>query len=576
MNQYISSRLNKVLIFTLISLIGIFSFSLLKNIQYPLMWEDEADTAMFGQRILRWGYPKVHDGKNIVSPFNSKNNAQAIDKKYDAYIYSGWVPFYFSVIGVRLAETTSDIYIKTALLRLPFAILGLIGLVIIAASVIPVFGKNRRAKLSFLLLFTLFELLSISIVLHLREVRYFSLAIFLSACVFYVYFRYHLFHTIDSLSYSFFTIFLLLLLFNTYHPVYFIFLLTITLDGLNQIYNQLKQIRPTKTQDAIAVMRQKLLVFLQPIAVPLISFILIIPFIIFFETFKLSSETAKELHFTSTIYINNIIGIFNFFKKFEFLNLALLIKSLLLLMLISGVHPIDKKKLAISSFLSVYYIIHILLISQSPLMFTRYFIVLLPVLVIIILLDLFTIMEILPTASLFPKIHKKKLLFSVILSLLFVLDLVNSNKIKVIQGHIYELFHQYKGPIDYTIPYIMENFRNPQNLVIATNYEETAYMYYLGSKVTVGFVGNNLAEDMKFTPDIVSYRKIPWWGKSKIFLDLMEKDKYEMVKFPVADYLVNNIPELYFIVPHLYKTQLAKNDKERVVIFVREDLLPPK
>ena len=39
--------------------------------------------------------------------------------------------------------------------------------------------------------------------------------------------------------------------------------------------------------------------------------------------------------------------------------------------------------------------------------------------------------------------------------------------------------------LDYTIPFIKEKYPTSDTLVIAANYEETSYMYYLKSKVVV-------------------------------------------------------------------------------------------
>jgi hypothetical protein len=44
--------------------------------------------------------------------------------------------------------------------------------------------------------------------------------------------------------------------------------------------------------------------------------------------------------------------------------------------------------------------------------------------------------------------------------------------------------------------------------VIATNYEEPAFMFYLGSRVLVGFYAPDLAQDLLETPDVIVPR--PW------------------------------------------------------------------
>ena len=124
--------------------------------------------------------------------------------------------------------------------------------------------------------------------------------------------------------------------------------------------------------------------------------------------------------------------------------------------------------------------------------------------------------------------------------------------------------------MDYVIPYLAENYRDPTSLVIATNYEEGVYMYYLGSKVTVGFVGNNLEEDSKVQPDII----IPRMGRDNNLIllnELMSRDHYREVTFPIYDYQFNNIAELSLPIAHLFKTKYAQTDEEKFRIYVKED-----
>ena len=77
-----------------------------------------------------------------------------------------------------------------------------------------------------------------------------------------------------------------------------------------------------------------------------------------------------------------------------------------------------------------------------------------------------------------------------------------------IEGRVYEMRHQYKGPVDYFVPYILEKYEHPEDLVVATNYAEPVSMFYLGSHVTVGFYGTDLDRDLTIQPDIIVPR--PW------------------------------------------------------------------
>jgi hypothetical protein len=134
------------------------------------------------------------------------------------------------------------------------------------------------------------------------------------------------------------------------------------------------------------------------------------------------------------------------------------------------------------------------------------------------------------------------------------------------------MFHQYKGPLDYTIPYIKAHFPRADTLVIAANYEEYSYMYYLGSKVIVGYVGNNLEEDVKLVPDIIAYRKM-WPRFGELFNHYLSKAPYEPVIFPVFDTPVNSSPLFDYVQPlylkHLFKTLLTNDPQQATCLYIK-------
>src|SRR5437867_11263344 len=101
-------------------LVCLFCVLLYKNISYPLLWNDETDTAMAARQILKYGYPKVHDGKNIIF---LPEEATWIGYKpaYDMNVAMTWGGFYFATIGVFFGDLVEDMYLKSALVRVPFA-----------------------------------------------------------------------------------------------------------------------------------------------------------------------------------------------------------------------------------------------------------------------------------------------------------------------------------------------------------------------------------------------------------------------------------------------------------------------
>jgi hypothetical protein len=139
-----------------------------------------------------------------------------------------------------------------------------------------------------------------------------------------------------------------------------------------------------------------------------------------------------------------------------------------------------------------------------------------------------------------------------------------SKNIEYLKGHGYELLHQYKGPLDYLIPFIKKTYESTEELVIATNYEETSFMYYLDSKVIVGYVGNNLEQDIRMVPDIVIYRKDRRILDPRIFIDFLRRHHYQRVSFPVFDFKANNMPELNCSPADQHQFQTLNTEDERM------------
>jgi hypothetical protein len=550
------------------------ALSIFKNISYPLLWNDEAETAMFAKRILTFGYPKVHDGKNVLNLLELPDKSLAIDRRSDAYVVTVWGHFYFAVIGELLSRLTDDIYLKTALLRIPFVIAGFVGLLIIAITGLPFF-RDRKKGLYFLSAFFFLELLSIPLILHMREVRYYSLALLLLSVIFYLYSRYAVFKTLRSSLYIPLLTISLLLLYNSFPPPFFACVAAI---GLAELIRFIKQ--------------RSVREFIQATFPLIMALLLVLPLVRFFHTLEISRAFALFFHISAFMQTGTISGIVLFLWRYELL-CVILFARISTLSLQRFVKPngmsLGKGKLkrAVSSdgvqeerneimcrmnasnCLSILIVLYILLASKIPLpvIYERYFIFLQPCLSIILLFDIFNIASLLSQVQSVP-VRKCLKVIPLIMAGLFVV--YGFNKIELLKHHIYELSHQYKGPLDYAVPYIQANYKDTENLTIATNYEECSLMYYLGSKVIIGYVGNNLEEDMTMTPDIIIFRKKwTYTSKSEIFAPFFARAGYKPVTFEVFDNAVNNIPQISGPIRHLFKTKMARTEKEALVLYSR-------
>ena len=520
----------------LVGLLTLFLISVFKNIARPLLWNDEAVTAMFATRVLTYGYPKVHDGKNVLNFTEIPDKSVGVKEKYDAWIHVGWAQDYFAAIGVYISSYFDDFYVKTAILRIPFALAGVIGVLLFPFVFLDLFEDDKH-KYTFLILYLFLETLSVFLALYVREVRHYSLTLFFTLVILFIFVRYHFFLRGKAIYYLLIPFFMFLV-FNTFFPV---FTILISYLGLTVSIRERGNLK-------------KCIVRLLPF---LISGVLVLPLIRFYEIFYVSGEVAKYFVMSVPLYFQNVIFVFKFFFRYEVLVMMLTLKVFPYI-LVSDPKGFFKKMrgltiFRVSSFLTVFCIFYTLLIAKMPYLFERYLLSLQPVLVSVVILDFFIMNEAL----------KREKNGTKVAAMIFVAVFVFSSifKVNIWLGRIYELFHHYEGPMDYVIPYLAENYRDPTSLVIATNYEEGVYMYYLGSKVTVGFVGNNLEEDSKVQPDI-----------NLILLnELMSRDHYREVTFPIYDYQFNNIAELSLPIAHLFKTKYAQTDEEKFRIYVKED-----
>jgi len=273
------------------------------------------------------------------------------------------------------------------------------------------------------------------------------------------------------------------------------------------------------------------------------------------------------------MYRANLEVIWRYFASSDFIYLAVFSKICLVVFLVSAsskaIASSDKLKIRFSILLTIFFIIYFFAIARIPnFPYTRYFIPLQPILALVIILDLVVVYNFIARYRPSVMIYARSLL-TVIVAVFVVVNI--STNYEYLKGHLFEMTHQYKGPLDYVIPYIKERYKNTDNLVIATDHEETSFMYYLNAKVIIGYVGNNLEQDSQIIPDIIVYRKgheffLP------IFLDFLKRQQYERISFPVINCPVNNLPELNWVPPdqHQFWTGVTLDERKKMAIFVRQ------
>lgn len=527
---------------TILLLFIVYTFSIFKNLQYPLLWNDEAETAMLTRRTIEFGYPKVHDGKNTLYMIRLPEEYKdiAINESTDAYVGIPWAMIYFGLIGESLANLTDDIYLKTGLLRLPFALIGLLGLILLGFSVSQFI--DERYKYHFWIAYLLLLMTNIHLTLHLREVRYYSLVIFTGGLFFNLFLKYRLFKQVLNTKYLLLSTLLLWLSFHVFSPLYFALA---TFLGVFEVIKFLSH--------------KSLKLITKGILPSVVSFILLIPVFIFFRSFEHSAATAEVNNF-KTVYqiVQHSFFIIHYFIFYENIYITIVLILVMLSLIISKKLKLKQNNSSeIIIYFTLFFVIYLCFVSAIPIrVSTRYFIILLPFLALITSLIFIYLYE----------LTNKNKLFIIVLSLVFIGYQLKQRTYLI--GRYNELTKQYKGVLDYTIPYIIKNYKNSENLVIAANYEECAYMYYLGSKVTYGYVGNSIEEDSLVEPDVVAYRKYKPGESSIDKKDLNNYKTFNKKYFIISDYPFNNNPELNNYEPHLFESKISNNDK-RVFLLLK-------
>jgi len=523
---------------------ALFCVLLFKHLAYPLLWADEAETAMFGQRVLEHGYPKVHGARNVVYQFGP-NIAVGVKEGSDAYIGTTWGQFYFAVPGLAWARGASDPYQRTFRVRLPFALAGAVGVGVWLLALLPVFTGEPARQRRFAAAFLLLSAASVSLILHLREVRYYALLVLLGGAIFRVHLGYAVY---GRLGFRRWTLELALLLFLLFHCFFQAFFAFSGLLGLER---------------AVAAARGR--AAWRELAPFVAAGLLVAPWLVYFETFATASAFADAFSFSAADYAANLGAIVLHFLRHEFLAPALLARGLVLA---TGAGSARGRRVAggLAAFAGGFVAIGCL----NPLALERYFVVLSPLVTGVFLLDAFALVRWVTERA---GATRRRLASAATVALIAGLTLaLREPELDTLRGRLAEITTPYRGPLDFVIPYLLARQPDPEALVIATNYEECAFMYYLGSHVIIGLSLNNLVRDHQLEPDVV----VPRGGYPRSLMQLrpfLERGSWEEQRFPVRDLHHNNVPALsrsrFIPDPHRFRTAATDDPEQQLRIYLR-------
>ena len=495
---------------------------------HPLFWQDEGETAMFGQRILDYGYPKVHDGGNVVFGMGVPLE-YAVEGRTDAYTGSLWGQYYLAALGVQFAKGVEELHAHTARVRLPFVLLGMAGLGLLFLSVSPLFSERRRGRAAGFAGYGLLLCLSTSLILHLREVRYYAPALACLAGVVWLQMRRPPGRGEGGAGRAWGMGGALLVLFNFFHPAalaaglwvcieWFVWARRAPGPGLSRVG------RAGSLWLSLAAFGSLALGIAWAFGIPTLSRIF-----------------AERWGFGPELYGTNLVLLAQYLLRYELLGPVLLAEAVLLVGRRQGRESAAGLICARGSLLRLV-VLYALVGAGNPIFFERYFVPVGPLLILVLLLDL----EILwrgfgheTRQTRRPRGLGIALSSAILASILWI-------RADELVGHVQEIRRPVVGPVDAAIEFIQARYPDPAALMIATNYEAEPYMYYLGSRVVGRFHGGTAeadAAEAALEPDLVIPRSAQPRSLQAVRRYLMVHP-FERHELSVADVAYNNIPEL--------------------------------
>jgi 4-amino-4-deoxy-L-arabinose transferase-like glycosyltransferase len=141
-------------------LAAVASLLVFPNLGKQALWQDEGQTAVVAQNVLRTGLPSASDGKNLVSIF-----ADHRDVRSGLSIWQPFAPVYLAAASMAIGGQNA------AAARFPFAV-AFVLLIVSGYRVVLRWSGDRQAALATAILMAG----SVVLLLHARQCRYYLLA----------------------------------------------------------------------------------------------------------------------------------------------------------------------------------------------------------------------------------------------------------------------------------------------------------------------------------------------------------------------------------------------------------------
>jgi hypothetical protein len=493
-----------------------FFASVFAGLGAPLLWEDEAETAVQGRSVLEFGLPRVHVGRNVVYgaplPLELGRN-----EALDAYLGSPWGQYFFAAPAVAWSDRASDFAARTFRVRLPFALAGWLGVLMLGAAAASLWPRAAGARVGFWLGFGACLALSVSLQLHLREARYYPLVVLALGATAQLEVRRHARGDLPPLLHTLLLAPVLFVLFNLFYPA---FTAAVATAGGALAFRMARTRRP-----ALGT------------APYLLAGVAVLPLVWWFDLPAQSRVFFGTFHVADNAFVHELASGAHYLLRYE-LALPALCGAVALAAArwrpgpeVAELRP----AIAACDLALALAAVWLVVIARTPLFFSRYLIALSPVLSAACVLQVGCLVALRRTRA--ARVATAGLAAIAVAGLGCV-----AVRVPELRGRIAELREPYRGPLDYVIPYLAERYPDPAALVVATNYEDFAFMFYLRSTTTFGYYAPERERDLELDPDVIVPR--PWPVNQRALQHLANQGSFVPHTFPVANTKVNNLPEL--------------------------------
>jgi hypothetical protein len=494
----------------------VFASSVFARLGSPLLWEDEAETAIHGRSVLEYGFPKVHVGRNVVygTPVPL---ALGRNEALDAYVGSPWGQYFFAAPAVAWSDGARDLEVRTWRMRLPFALAGWLGVLLFGCAGASLWPAGPGGRAWFWLGYGVCLALSVSLQLHLREVRYYPLVVLGLGATAWLAVRRHVRGDLPALRHALLLAPVLFWLFNLFYPA---FAALIATAGGALVW---RARRAHWREVARAVVPYALAV---AAALPIAAlFALPAQSRAFFAEFGARGGFAHELAAAGS-YLLRFEWIAPVALGAVALGFARRVLAPDAVRLRAAIAACDLA-LALTA-------VWTLAIARTPLFFSRYLVALSPLLAAVCVLQVGCLVALRTRAA-----RTATAGLAAVAVAWLACAAVRGPELR---GRVAELREPYLGPLDHVIPYLAERYPNSADLVVATNYEDFAFMFYLRATTVLGYYAPETGRDAALVPDVIIPR--PWPVNLRALEHLSNQAPYDVREFPVANVRANNLPEL--------------------------------